>query len=172
MVHTLPDIAERSATQATAGARSKRVLVVIDDEASIAPTLQWATRDAAGEAPLEVVLLAVQPKPETTRARGIFLDKVRQHLQVTARQRLDAAIKALTEAGIDHTVRIEIANETEAVLRSAREERCGLIIMAGRPLSAARRRWLETTGIGRCSAASQVVELAEVSVMVLKGGLH
>lgn len=172
MVHTLPEIIERNVYQAPMGVRPKRVLAVIDDETSIAPMLQWANPDAAAEAPFEVVLLAVQPRPETTRTRGIFLDKVRQHLEATARQRLDAMDRALTEAGIDHTVRIEIDDEVEAVLRSAREERCGLIIMAGKPLGAARRRWLEMTGIGIRSAASQVVELAEVPVLVLKGGLH
>lgn len=172
MVHTPPELFQRNVSQAPMGVRPKRVLAVIDDEASIAPMLQWATRDAAGEAPFEVVLLAVQPRPETTRTRGIFLDKVRQHLEATARQRLDAMDRALTEAGVDHTVRIEIADEAEAVLRSAREERCELIIMVGKPVSAVRRRWLETTGVGVRSAVSQVVDLAEGPVLVLKGELH
>lgn len=79
---------------------TKRVLAYIDEEAASEAIVHWLRECMSGEPAPEVVLLAVMPRPDDVKSRGIFIDKVRAHLMETGRQRLENVDHALTAAGL------------------------------------------------------------------------
>jgi nucleotide-binding universal stress UspA family protein len=81
---------------------------------------------------------------------------------------VSSAGRRLDQAGILHKERIELGDATKTILRVAQEERCDLILL-GEARPGAVRRWLaKATGVALGSIASQVVQLADMPVVVVK----
>jgi nucleotide-binding universal stress UspA family protein len=126
----------------------------------------------AARAPLEVVLLNIQPEPEQWRLRGygwFKREEIRDRLiNDLGRPAVTSAGQQLDVAGIKHTDRIELGTAADTILRCAREENCDLIVMAEPPVGALRQWLLRSAGVSIGSTASVVIKLAPVSVVVAK----
>jgi nucleotide-binding universal stress UspA family protein len=149
-----------------------KVLAVIDGSERTGHVLEYLRRLAQHGAKLEAVLLNVQPKPEDGRLRGYgsFKQEVIHDRLINdvGRRIVSSAGRRLCQAGIIHKERIEIGHTAETILRVAREETCGLILL-GEAHPDALRRWLaKATGLVLGSIASQVVQLADMPVVVVK----
>ncbi|MBI4274149.1 MAG: universal stress protein [Rhizobiales bacterium] len=76
--------------------------------------------------------------------------------------------RTLDQGGIAHKDRIELGEPVQTIIRCANEERCNLIVVS-EPRAGVIRRWLaRTAGLSFGSVASNVVQLAEVPVIVVK----
>ena len=118
------------------------------------------------------VLLNVQPNPEDGRLRGYGSFKNQaihdRLINDLGRPVVSSAGRRLDQAGILHKERIELGDATKTILRVAQEERCDLILL-GQARPGAVRRWLaKATGVALGSIGSQVVQLADMPVVVVK----
>ena len=123
-------------------------------------------------AELEIVLLNVQPKPADRRLRGYgsFKQEVIHNRLINdlGKRVVSCASRRLDQAGILHKERTELGDAAETILRVAREERCHLIPL-GEAHPGAVRRWLiKATGLAFGSIGSQVLQLADIPVVVVK----
>jgi nucleotide-binding universal stress UspA family protein len=156
----------------SAMSRKRKVLAVVDGSARTVDVLEFLVAQAEGSAPNEVVVLNVQPLPEDWRLRGygsFMRGEIRDRLiNDRGRPIVTSAAVHLERAGIAHKERVEIGESAETIERCAREESCEQIVMA-EPRSGALRRWLaRRAGITIGSVVSQLLELAERPVVVVR----
>jgi nucleotide-binding universal stress UspA family protein len=149
----------------------QKVLAVVDNTERSGHVLEYLIA-LAHRMPIEVVVLNVQPSPETSRLRGygsFKLDEIHARLlEDLARPLVRSVVRRLTHAGIPSRERIELGDSVATVLRCAGEEHSDLI-MIGEPHPSCFRRWLtRTLGISFGSVAINVAQLAEVPVTIMK----
>jgi nucleotide-binding universal stress UspA family protein len=149
-----------------------KVLAVIDGSERTGRVLDYLGGPALRGAKLETVLLNVQPKPEDGRLRGygsfkreVILDRLVNDL---GRRVVSSAGRRLDQAGILHKERIELGDAAKTALRVAQEERCDLILVAEAHPGVVRRWLSQATGVSVGSIASQLVQLADMPVVVVK----
>jgi nucleotide-binding universal stress UspA family protein len=150
----------------------RKVLAVVDGSARSAGVLDFLTAQAGDRSLLDVVVLNVQPMPEDWRLRGygsFKRDEIRDRLiNDRGRPVVANAAARLDYVGIAHTERVEIGEIAETIERCAREEACDQIVIA-EPRSGALRRWLaKQAGITIGSTVSQLLQLAERPVVVVR----
>jgi nucleotide-binding universal stress UspA family protein len=149
-----------------------KVLAVIDGSERAGRVLDYLRGLALHGAKVETVLLNVQPQPEDGRSRGygsfkkeLIYDRLINDL---GRRVVSSAGRRLGQATIVHKERIEVGDAAETILRVAHEERCGLILL-GEAHPGVVRRWLaKATSVTLGSIGSQVVQLADMPVVVVK----
>ena len=149
-----------------------KVLAVIDGSERTGRVLDYLRGLVLHGAKLETVLLNIQPKPEEGRLRGygsfnrhVIHDRLINDL---GKRVVSSAGRRLGQPGIVHKERIEIGDTAETILRVAQEERCDLILL-GEAHPGAVRRWLaKATGVALGSIGSQVMQLADMPVVVVK----
>lgn len=149
---------------------SKKILAVVDGSERTGRVLEYLIWQC--ETPIEVVVLNVQPAPEDWRLRGYVSfkqDEIFDRLVNDLGKPIVTSVgRTLDQIGIDHKERIELGEQAATILRCAKEERCDLIVVS-EPRSSAFRRWLtKTVGLTFGSVATDVVQLAKVSVVVVK----
>lgn len=117
---------------------------------------------------LKVVLLNVQPKPLAWQTRAVRGSDMRERLPAYRGKRVvRGAQRRLEPTGIVSVERIEFGSTVEAVVRSAREERCDAIVLAA-PRASRVGRWLaRTTRLSRGSVAADVMQRVAVPVVVV-----
>ena len=149
-----------------------KVLAVVDGSERTGRVLDYLGGPALRGAKIETVLLNIQPEPEDGRLRGygsfkkqVIHDRLINDL---GKRVVSSAGRRLGQPGIVHKERIEIGDAAETILRVAQEERCDLILL-GEAHPGAVRRWLaKATGVALGSIGSQVVQLADIPVVVVK----
>jgi nucleotide-binding universal stress UspA family protein len=149
-----------------------KILAVIDGSERTGRVLEHLRGLALRGAKLQTVLLNVQPNPEDGRLRGYgsFKNQAIHDRLVNdlGRPVVSSAGRRLDQAGILHKERIELGDATKTILRVAQEERCDLILL-GEARPGAVRRWLaKATGVALGSIGTQVVQLADMPVVVVK----
>jgi nucleotide-binding universal stress UspA family protein len=149
----------------------EKVLAVVDNTELCGHVLECLIA-LADRTPIEVVVLNVQPAPETSRLRGYGSFKLNEiHSRLVddlARPLVRSMARRLALAGIPSRERIELGDSVATVLRCAGEEHSDLI-MIGEPHPSCFRRWLaRTLGISFGSIAINVAQLAEVPVTIVK----
>ncbi|MBX9772784.1 MAG: universal stress protein [Xanthobacteraceae bacterium] len=149
----------------------RRILAVVDGSARTADVIEFLIAQAGGR-PQEVVILNVQPPPESWRMRGyesFKQDEIRDRLVNDRGKPVVAAVAAaLDRAAIEHKERVEIGEMAETVERCAREEGCEQIVVA-EPRSGVVRRWLaRQAGVTIGSVVSQLLALADRPVVVVR----
>ena len=170
-------VTERPAPRArrrpvAAKARIWKILAAVDGSERTGKIVEYLIELAAAGVAMEVVVLNVQPKPEDWRLRGYGSFKqgeIHDRLVNDLGKPIVASVgRGLDQCGITHKGRIELGEPTMVILRCANEERCDLIVVSEtRP--GAFRRWLtRTVRLSFGSVASNVVQLAEMSVIVVK----
>jgi nucleotide-binding universal stress UspA family protein len=150
----------------------RKILAVVDGSARSAGVLDFLIAQAGDRLLLEVVVLNVQPMPEDWRLRGygsFKRDEIRDRLiNDRGRPVVANAAARLEHVGIAHKERVEIGEIAETIERCAREEACDQIVIA-EPRSGALRRWLATqAGITIGSTVSQLLQLVERPVVVVR----
>jgi nucleotide-binding universal stress UspA family protein len=151
--------------------RRRKVLAVVDGSAQTAGVVEFLIAQAV-DVPQEVVVLNVQPRPESWRLRGYETfkrDEIHDRLINDRGKPVVASVaSALDRAGIVHRERVEIGDIAETIERCAREDACEQIVVA-EPRSGALRRWLaRQAGVTVGSVVSQLVELADRPVVVVR----
>jgi nucleotide-binding universal stress UspA family protein len=85
------------------------------------------------------------------------------------RQRAVSAVaRRLDQEKIDHIERVEVGDPTETILRVAREEDADLILLGHGPPGVVQRMLPTIIGLSIATVTSQVVQLADVPVVVVK----
>jgi nucleotide-binding universal stress UspA family protein len=149
-----------------------KVLAVIDGSERTGRVLEHLGGLAMRGAELETVLLNIQPEPDDGRLRGygsfkkqVIHDRL---INDVGRRIVSSAGRRLCQAGIIHKERIELGDAAKTILRVAQEERCDLILL-GEAHPGIVRRWLaRAIGVVLGSIGSQVVQLADMPVVVVK----
>lgn len=152
--------------------RTQKVLAAVDGSERTGRVLEYLIGLADSGISIEVVVLNVQPEPEDWRLRGyrsFKQEEVHDRLVNDLGKPIVTSVgRSLDQGGIAHKDRIELGDPAETILRCANEERCNLIVVS-EPRSGAFRRWLtKTVGLTFGSVASDVAQLAEVPVVVVK----
>jgi nucleotide-binding universal stress UspA family protein len=149
-----------------------KVLAVIDGSERTARVLDHLRGLALRGTKLETVLLNVQPNPEDGRLRGygsfknrVIHDRLINDLGMPV---VSSAGRRLGQTGIPHKERIELGDAAKTILRVAQEERCDLILLGEAHPGAVRRWFAEAIGLVLGSIGSQVVQLADMPVIVVK----
>jgi nucleotide-binding universal stress UspA family protein len=149
-----------------------KVLAVIDGSERTGRVLDYLRGLVLRGAKLETVLLNIQPKPEDGRLRGygsfnrhVIHDRLINDL---GKRVVSSASRRLDRPGILHKERIEIGDAAATILRVAQEERCDLILLGESPPGAIRGWLAKAIGVVLGSIGSQVVQLADVPVVVVK----
>lgn len=152
--------------------RAQKILVAVDGSERTGRVLEFLIGLSESGMPIEVIVLNVQPKPEDWRLRGYISfkqDEIHDRLVNDLGKPIVSSVgRTLDQGGIAHKDRIELGEFAETILKCASEERCDLIVVS-EPRPGAIHRWLtRTTGLSFGSVASNVVQLAEMSVIVVK----
>ena len=152
--------------------RTQNILIAVDGSERTGRVLEFLIGLSESGLTIEVIVLNVQPKPEDWRLRGyISFKKEEIHDRLVndlGKPIISSVGRTLDQVGIAHKDRIELGDLVETILRCANEERCNLIVV-GEPPPGAIRRWLtRTAGVSFGSVASNVMQLAEVPVAVVK----
>jgi nucleotide-binding universal stress UspA family protein len=152
--------------------RTQKILAVVDGSERTGRVLEYLIGLTESGVPIEVVVLNVQPEPEDWRLRGYISfkqDEIHDRLVNDLGKPIVSSVgRTLDQGGIAHKDRIELGELAETILRCANEEHCNLIIVS-EPRPGAIRRWLtRTAGLSFGSVASNVVQLAEMPVIVVK----
>jgi len=149
-----------------------RILAVVDGSESTGRVTKHVLDLYAREGALDVVLLNIQPRPETGRLRGYGsfrrADVNDRLINDLGRRVIASAARHLDGANIAHKDRIELGEPTETIIRCADEEQCGLIVLAESRPTAIREWLMRTTGAVVNSVASVVIHLAHVPVLIAK----
>lgn len=151
---------------------TQKILAAVDGSERTGRVLEYLIGLAESGIPIEVVVLNVQPAPEDWRLRGygsFKQEEIHDRLVNDLGKPIVRSVgRRLDQAEIAHKERIELGALAETILRCANEERCDLIVVS-EPRPGAIRRWLtRTTGLSFGSVASNVAQLAEISVIVVK----
>jgi nucleotide-binding universal stress UspA family protein len=146
----------------TGPAATLRILAVVDGSECAGRVVKCVIDLYVGRQPIEVVLVNIQPMPQEWRLRGygwFARDAIRDRLvNDLGRRVIASAARHLDAAGVSHKGRVEIGERGETIARCAREERCGLIVLA-EPRRGALRRWLARTA--HLSVGSVIAELID-----------
>jgi nucleotide-binding universal stress UspA family protein len=166
-----PQSAVQKSPIALAVSRRRKVLAVVDGSARTADVIEFLVEQAA-DCAQEVVVLNVQPQPESWRLRGYETfkqDEVHDRLVNDLGKPVVASVaSALDRVGIGHKERVEIGKIAETIERCAREEDCEQIILA-EPRSGALRRWLaRQAGVTVGAVVPQLLELTDRPVVVVR----
>lgn len=150
---------------------SLKVLAVIDGTERTGRIIEYALGLKSLGHGLQVVVLGVVQEPATGRLRGYGTFKqaeVYRRLTDTMRQRAVSAVAhRLDQENITHIDRIEIGDPAATILRVAHEEDANLILLAdGTP--GLLQRALSAIGLSVATVTSQVVQLADVPIVVVK----
>lgn len=153
-------------------ARPLKVLAVIDGSEQTGRVIEYALSLGKSCRPLDVVLLGLVQEPSDGRLRGYGSFKrkeVHAHLKERMDQRaISAAARRFDHANIAHKDRIEIGDPAESILRVAKEEGAGIILIGDAPAGIV-RRWLpKAIGLSLATTAIQIAQQAAVPVVVLK----
>ena len=161
-------------TQRTVPAKrlSQKILAVVDGSERTGRVLEYLIWLGQCATPIEVVVLNVQPEPQDGRLRGYVSfkqDEVFDRLVNDLGKPIVSSVgRTLDQIGVDHKERVELGEPVATILRCAKEERCELIVL-GSPRPGAFRLWLaRIVGLSFDSVASNVVQLAEMPVIVVK----
>jgi nucleotide-binding universal stress UspA family protein len=163
----------RKIEQRTADAAEPRlkVLAVIDGTERAGRIIEYVLGLRKQGSGLQVVVLGVVQEPATGRLRGYGSFKqaeVHGALIDTMRQRAVSAVaRRLDQAKVAHIDRVEVGDPVETILRIARDEKADLILIGDcRP--GAMQRLLPAIGLSFATVTSQVVQRADVPVVVVK----
>jgi nucleotide-binding universal stress UspA family protein len=152
--------------------RTLRVLAAVDKSECTSHVIDYLVGLRRVRAPMDVVLLNVQPEPSTGRLRGYgsFRRAVVEDRLVNdiGRGIVTRAAKKLDSAGIPHRDRIELGDKAETILRCARQEECDVIVLSEAPPGRVRRWLLRSLGLSFCSVTCVVLGLAQVPVVVAR----
>lgn len=162
----------RLGRRAGAKRHRQRVLAAVDGSERTGRVLEYLIGLARSGVLIEVVILNVQPQPEDWRLRGYGTfkqEEVHDRLVNDLGKPIVTSVgRRLAQGGITHKDRIELGDPAETILRCANEECCDLIVVS-EPRPGAFRRWFtRTTGFSFDSVAGNVVQLAEMPVIVVK----
>jgi len=149
-----------------------RVLAVVDGSESSGRVTKYLLDLNARNVAFEVVLLNLQPEPETGRLRGYGSFRRAQIddrlINDLGRRAITSAARHLDAASIPHKDRVELGDPAVTIVRCADEEKCGLIVLA-EPRPGLVRQWLmRATGLVVHSVASIVIHFASAPVLVAK----
>ena len=148
-----------------------KVLAVIDGTERAGRIIEYVAGLQSQGSGLQVVVLGVVQEPATGRLRGYGSFKQAQiyrGLIDTMRQRAVSAVaRRLDQEKIAHIDRVEVGDPAETILRVAREENADLILLGESP-PGVMQRILPTIGLSLATLVSQVVQLADVPVVVVK----
>jgi nucleotide-binding universal stress UspA family protein len=149
-----------------------KILALVDGSERTGRVLQYLLGLAKTCAPIEVVVLNVQPRPDEWRMRGygwFKREEIRDRLTNDIGKRIVTVDKrTLDGAGIQSQTRIEIGEQVETITRCADEERADLVIVPERAPGFLRRWLLNTAHLPIGSAASVVLQLVSVPVVAIK----
>lgn len=150
----------------------RRILAAVDGSERANGIVDFLIKSARSGGPVEVVILNVQPLSENWRLRGYGSFK-----QEEVKDRLIADLgrpivrdvgRRLQKAGIAFTARVEVGDPAEIIVRCAAAEKCDLIVV-GDPRPGPLRQWIARhAGISFGSVAGNVVQFADVPVVVAK----
>lgn len=149
-----------------------RVLAVVDSTESTGRVTKYLLRLKSWNDAVDVVLLNVQPQPETGRLRGYGSFR---RAEVDDRLINDLGRRVVTSAGryldaahIAHRGRIELGDPVATIVRCADEEHCDLIVLAEARPNIVSRWLMRNTGIVLDSVASVVIHCANAPVVIAK----
>jgi nucleotide-binding universal stress UspA family protein len=173
---TRSDTAVRSGStgreRSSKGVSETRILAAVDGSEGSARMLEYLRNLNERGAPLEVIALNVQPTPEDWRLRGYETFKRDEVIDRLVADRgkpiVEGFARQLERTGIGHTERVEIGDAAETIARCAVEEGCGLILISESRAGAARRWLAKNFGLTAGSISAQVVQLADVPVVIVK----
>jgi nucleotide-binding universal stress UspA family protein len=156
---------------ATATQRILRILAVIDGSERTGRIIEHVL-SLAHHGRLEVILLGVARDPPEGRLRGYGSFK-RQEIHarlkdVLGERAVMSAARRFDQAGVAHKERIEVGDPAETILRVASEEGCDLVLVGDAPAGAFRGWLAKVVGLSVATVASQVAQLADVPVTVVK----
>jgi nucleotide-binding universal stress UspA family protein len=114
-----------------------------------------------------IILLAVEPEPETVRTRGIMKTTVDRQLGADAEARLQPISRQLTSAGVDCHAEVLLSERPQTILDVARKHGCKTIVVPCRPLAGTRCRWLSVTGCVGHHIGARLAALSNIPVIVL-----
>lgn len=139
-----------------------KVLVPVDGSDHAERAVRFAAqlvRDAKG---LHVLLLNVQPAPSDVDTLHMAQKAIVEHLRSRGEDAIGPARKILTDAGVAHDARVELAEEPAVeIARIAGEAKCDQIVMGTRGLGA-------LAGLALGSVATKVVHLSDVPVTLVR----
>jgi nucleotide-binding universal stress UspA family protein len=152
--------------------RPLRVLAVIDGSERTNRVLDFAldlARDGRG---VEAILLGLVSEPPDGRLRGYGSFKRKEiHARLKdlmGARAVAAAARRLDQVGVTHKDRIEVGEPAETILRVTEEEACDVVLLGDAPAGAL-RRWLpKVTGLFLATVASEVTQLVEIPIVVVK----
>lgn len=144
--------------------RLKRVLVVVDGSERMARVLEYVISHAVCRAPIDAVLLYIQPPqkrdgmpggPSSTGGCG--------------RLALSSAAHRLDHVGIMHRERVEVGDPGVAIVKCAEEERCDLIVLADSERSPSGEPLERRAGLADRSVLKQAVcKTSPIEVVIVK----
>jgi nucleotide-binding universal stress UspA family protein len=143
--------------------RLRRVLVIVDGSEQMARVLEYVISHAVCRAPIDAVLLYIQP-PEKRGMPGGLGSK-----GDCGRRALSNAAHRLDHFGIVHRKRVEVGTPEAAIVKCAEEERCDLVVLAdtGRSPSEEALEW--RTGLAVRSMLKQAVyKNGPIEVVIVK----
>ncbi len=164
----------RPTTRRTATAKTEiyKVLAVIDGSERTGRVVEYALNLAQIGRASDVVLLGIVAQPPDGRLRGygsFKRDEIHAQLKdAMGRRAVGAAARRFDRADIAHKDRVEVGDPVETILRVAGEEDADVILIADAPAGVV-QRWLpKTVGLSVATTTSQVAQLAEMPVVVVK----
>jgi nucleotide-binding universal stress UspA family protein len=147
-----------------------KALAVVDGSERTGRLLEFLVGMAA--MPVEVVVLNVQPAPEDWRLRGYLSFKSDEVWDRLVNDLGAPIVKnfglRLSEAGIAHIEVVKLGTLTESVLDCRREEGCSMILVTEAAPGPMKRWLLRTFRTSFRSTAAELVQLAEVPVVVVR----
>lgn len=150
----------------------RKILAYVDGTERANQVVDYlATLSGRGN-PIEVVILNVQPQPENWRLRGyesFKRNEVRERLINDLGAPIIAGVgRHLDQLGIPHTSRVELGEVAATIVQCAKQEKCDIVIVAEPPVRGIWRWIAKISGMLSGSIASQVTQIAETPVIVLK----
>ncbi len=104
------------------------------------------------------------------RTRGIMIDTVSKHLESEARQRLAPLQRLLASAEVECTAEVCLSDQPHDILAVARQQGCKSLIVASKPVTGARRRWLTATGCVSGHLGARLAAVSDIPVLILPVG--
>lgn len=164
--------APRREQPAATATQPLRILAAIDGSEQTGRVTKCLLDLNARRAAIEIVLMSIQPAPQDGRLRGygsFRREEIRDRLiNDLGRRVVLSAARHLDAAGLGHKDRIEIGDTTETIVRCAREEGCGLIVLAEPPPGLLGRWLIRIAGRSAGSIAGAVSYLAQIPVMIAR----
>lgn len=150
--------------------RLKRLLVIVDGSAQTGSVLDYVIRHAVTGAPVEAILLYVQPASPGNvvvppPAAGSGLDHP-ERVEQCAKRIIRRAARRLAHLGIVHRERIETGDPAATIVRCADEEQCDLIVLAEPEPSSVAELLARQIGVSTSSLLQRVVREAAMPVVI------